>query len=73
MPINLSRLPRYDPEEVNVFALMDRLAVLEHELTSVKQDVSILKAQSSIIAPVKKAEPPLFPNLYSEVVALPPV
>ena len=71
--INLSRLPRYDPEEVNVYPLIDRLAVLEHELTSFKQDVSMLKSQPPVIAPVKKVESSSFPNLYSGVVALPPV
>ena len=73
MPIDLSRLPHYDPEEVNVFALTDRLAVLEHELMSVKQDASMLKSQPPVIAPVKKVESPSFPKLYYGVVALPPV
>ena len=73
VPINLSRSPRYDPEEVNVFAFIDRLAVLEHELTSVKQDVSMLKSQPLVIVPVKKVESSSFPNLYSGVVASPPV
>ena len=72
VPINLSRLPRYDPE-VNVFALTDSLAVFKHELTSVKQDVSMFKSQPPEIAPVKKVESPSFLNLYSGVVALPPV
>ena len=71
VPINLSRLPCYDPAEVNVFALIDRLAVLEHELTSVKQDVSMLNSQPPVFAPVKKVESSSFPNLYSGVVALP--
>ena len=37
--LKLDRLPRYDPEEVNLFSLIDRLAVIEKELASVKQDV----------------------------------
>ena len=41
--LKLDRLPRYDPEEVNLFSLIDRLAVIEKELASVKQDVIDLK------------------------------
>ena len=41
--LKLDRLPRYDPEEVNVFSLIDRLAVIEKELATVKQDVIDLK------------------------------
>lgn len=38
--MKLKRLPRYDWEEVNTFLLIDRLALVEKELATVKQDVS---------------------------------
>ena len=41
--LKLDRLPRYDPEEVNASSLIDRLAVIEKELATVKQDVIDLK------------------------------
>ena len=41
--LKLDRLPRYDPEEVNVFSLIDRLAIIEKELATVKQGVIDLK------------------------------
>ena len=41
--MKLDRLPRYDPEEVNLFSLIDRLAVIKKELAIVKQDVIDLK------------------------------
>ena len=43
MVLKLDRLPRNDPEEVNVFSFIDRLAVIEKELATVKQDVIDLK------------------------------
>jgi len=69
VPLKLDRLPRYDPEEINVFSLIDRLAVVEKELAIVKNDVGHVKSQS--VAPSSENHP--FPNLYSNVVALPPL
>jgi hypothetical protein len=62
--MKLDRLPRYDPEEINIFSLIDRLSSMERELITVKQDVAHLKSVPSTEC--------RRPDLYSNVVALPP-
>ena len=74
VPVKLDRLPRYDPEEVNVFALIDRLLVLEREMTNVKQDVASMKSISipSAVSTGCSADTDSS-ALYAQVVKLPPL
>jgi hypothetical protein len=41
--IKLDRLPHYEPEELNFFSVINRLAKVEGELAAITQDVSQLK------------------------------
>ena len=74
VPVKLDRLPKYGPEEINIFTLMDKMFQFEQSLLSAKNDIGLIKGD---ISAMKSKQPISAPTssvaLYCNVVALPPL
>ena len=76
MPLKLDRIPRYDPEETNIFSLITRVAVIEHTLSLVTNDIAVAKneiqALKSNQSPISTCSNIPYTNIIA-IVALPPI
>ena len=73
MPLKLDRIPRYDPEETNIFSLITSVAVIEQTFSFVTNDIAVAKNEIQVLKSHQSPISTCSDIPYSNIVALPPI